>query len=134
MPSNTLYVHHKKESKSFIFFFLDNSIVGRWRFELKMSLLKTLGTFRLLIKLQGYILGKRVRVLKSINIVYLKIKHLPHWPWSLMGVTAPFFLQSILEGKAVTFSYLKDVVSVEHSCPLYLFLKALNSSFVCVKY
>ncbi|KAF9597626.1 hypothetical protein IFM89_020105 [Coptis chinensis] len=32
-----------------------------------------------------------------------------HWPWSLTGVTAPFFLPSILEGTAVAFSYLKGV-------------------------
>ena len=37
---------------------------------------------------------------------------LPHEPWFLMGVTAPFCLQSIESGSTVTFSYLKVVVLV----------------------
>jgi hypothetical protein len=47
-----------------------------------------------------------------------------------MGVTAPFFLQSIVDGTAVAFSYLKEMVFVEQIWPLNLFLEALNSSFV----
>ncbi|KAI3714113.1 hypothetical protein L1987_72703 [Smallanthus sonchifolius] len=47
----------------------------------------------------------------------------------MTSVTAPFFLQSIDDGAAVTFSYLKaEVDEGEHSCALNLFLAVLNSS------
>ena len=57
---------------------------------------------------------------------------LPHEPWFLMGVTAPFCLQSIESGSTVTFSYLKVVVLVfeKRMCPLNLFLGTMNSSLV----
>lgn len=38
-----------------------------------------------------------------------RLKNLPHEPWSFTGVTAPFFRQSMVDGTAVTFAYLKDV-------------------------
>ena len=44
----------------------------------------------------------------------------------LDGVTAPFCLQSTVDGVAVTFSNLKVVILMieEHICPLNLFLGA----------
>ena len=43
------------------------------------------------------------------NLFALISDHLPHDPWSLIGVTAPFCLQSIEGLTSVTFPYLKDV-------------------------
>jgi len=56
---------------------------------------------------------------------------LRHVPWSLIGVTAPFFLQSTVAGILVTLSYLNDVSVGDHTlCSFFwpLISKALNSS------
>ncbi|KAK9132071.1 hypothetical protein Scep_011599 [Stephania cephalantha] len=72
-----------------------------------------------------------LETLFCVGLQCIEDQILPHWPWSLTGVTTPFFLiQSMDDGTAKTFSYLKDedtlaskrspFVAVAGSCELFI--------------